>query len=402
MIEEVEQQLQHPDERHRAKSADGVHDLLLRVGDLSRDEVRARCESGRFPSRERLMTERRAVEVRVAGEARLVAVEDAVRYRDALGVPLPHGLPEALLDPVADAAGDLVLRFARTHGPFTTEAVASRFGLPPRSVAATLLRLRRAGGCCRVRSARAGAAAEWCENEVLRLIRQRSLARLRRQVEPVSAAALGRLTATWHGLPTRRRGPDALLDVVEQLQGAPIVASLLEREILPARIDGTARPTSTRCAARVRCLGRRRAARRADGRVALYLTDHLPRLLPARGPAPNSTSGAAILAHLEGKALRSSPPSTTRAAAGTRRNGGSALGPGLARPGHERRPVPRAAGLHAAADDAAAAGHGTTTAFRSRRLTPPRPKGERAGAGGPTAPRRGAPPSGPRRSPRSC
>ncbi len=239
VIEDVEAQLQHTDARYRAKSADALHDLLLRVGDLSRDEVAARAASDAVARSIRtLVRERRAVEVKIAGHARVVAVEDAARYRDALGVPLPMGLPEALLEPVADPVGDLVLRFARTHGPFTTAMVASRLGISAAAAATALARLAARGRVLQGTFTPGRTGREWCENEVLRIIRQRSLARLRHEVEPVTAAALGRLSTTWHGLLTRRRGPDALLDVVEQLQGAPLVASLLEREILPARIEG--------------------------------------------------------------------------------------------------------------------------------------------------------------------
>jgi len=302
VIDEVEGQLQHLDERYRARNADAVHDLLLRIGDLSASELVARCESEIVArAAKRLIADRRVVELRVAGEARLVAVEDVVRYRDALGAAVPQGLPETLLTPVQDAAGDLVLRYARTHGPFTTEAVAARFGLAPRTVAATLLRLQSRGRVLQGAFRPGGRGREWCESEVLRLVRQRSLARLRREVEPVSAAALGRLTVTWHGLVRRRRGLDALLDVVEQLQGAPIAASLLEREILPARVDGY-RPADldTLCGAgEVTWVGLEALGER-DGRIALYLTDHLPMLLPPRGPRPELDERARkILAHLE-------------------------------------------------------------------------------------------------------
>jgi ATP-dependent helicase Lhr and Lhr-like helicase len=301
VIEDVEAQLQHTDPRYRVKSADGLHDLLLRVGDLSREEVVARTASDAVArSVQALVRERRAIEVPIAGQKRFVAVEDAARFRDALGVPLAQGLPGTLLEPVADPLGDLVLRFARTHGPFTAEAVASRLGLSVASAGTALSRLAARGRVLQGTFTPGRTGREWCENEVLRIVRQRSLARLRHQVEPVSAAALGRLATTWHGLLTRRHGPDALLDVIEQLQGAPLVASLLEREILPARLEGYRQADlDLLCGAGevvwvgVGSLGER------DGRVALYLTDHLAGLLPPATPAePLDERGESIVAHL--------------------------------------------------------------------------------------------------------
>jgi ATP-dependent Lhr-like helicase len=299
VIDEVEQQLQHLDARYHARSADAVHDLLLRIGDLTAAEIATRCASEAVARSVRsLVAQRRLVTVRVAGQSRFIAVEDAGRYRDAIGAPLPPGLPGALLEGVADPLGDLALRYARTHGPFTAEAMAARLGIAPKAAAATLARLAARGRVLQgaFRPGRTG--REWCEADVLRQIRQRSLARLRHEVEPVSAAALGRLSVAWHGLTMPRRGPDALLDVVEQLQGAPIAASLLEREVLPARIEDYRSSDLDLLAAAgevvwvgVEPLGER------DGRIALYLTDHAGRLLPpyqglASGTDDQATSAA--------------------------------------------------------------------------------------------------------------
>ncbi|HEX7484856.1 MAG TPA: crosslink repair DNA glycosylase YcaQ family protein, partial [Vicinamibacterales bacterium] len=287
IIEEVEAQLQHTDQRYRARNADALHDLLLRIGDLTREEIGARSATDGVARAVRpLAAARRVVEIPVARRQRFIAAEDAARYRDGLGAPLPAGLPAALLEPVPDPLGDLVLRFARTHGPFTTEAVATRFGIPPGTAAAALARLAARGRVLQGTFTPGRTGREWCENDVLRVIRQRSLARLRHEVEPVSAAALGRLSMTWHGLLTRRNGPDALLDVVEQLQGAPIAASVLEREVLPARIEGY-RPSDLDLlsgAGEVVWVGVGPLGER-DGRIALYLTDHLAQLLP---PVPEA------------------------------------------------------------------------------------------------------------------
>jgi ATP-dependent Lhr-like helicase len=301
VIDEVEQQLQRLEPRYRARSRDGLHDMLLRLGDLDRDEIRRRSDTGAVArSIADLVAERRAIEVPVAGSARFVAVEDAARYRDALGAPLPLGLPESLLEPLTDPVGDLVLRYARTHGPFVAEAVAARFGLAPRAVIAALARLASRGRLVQGAFTPGRTGREWCEAEVLRTIRQRSLARLRREVEPVNAAALGRLAVTWHGVGVRRSGLDALLDVIEQLQGAPLPASLLERDILPARIDGY-RPGDLdvlATAGEVAWVGLEPLGER-DGRIAVYLADHLGKLLPPAASASDLDERAArIVEHL--------------------------------------------------------------------------------------------------------
>ncbi len=286
-IDSVERQLQGVDESRRAKSIDALHDLLLRVGDLTRAEIAARSATPEVAAGAGLLVDaRRAVDVSIGGERRLIAVEDASRYRDALGTALPQGIPEALLEPVRDPLGDLLLRFARTHAPFTTAAVAGRFGVGPAVVAGKLARLVAAGRLLEGEFRPGGLEREWCDTDVLRTLRRRSLAKLRREVEPVDAAALGRLATMWHGVQSRRQGLEAVLDAIEQLQGAAVAASILEREILPARIDDFSpeQLDTLMAAGEVTWVGVEPLGEH-DGRVALYLTDHLARLLPARAAA---------------------------------------------------------------------------------------------------------------------
>jgi len=292
-LETLEAELQYLPERLHARSTDAVHDLLLRLGDLSRQEVGARSVPGvAAPAVAELVADRRAIEVRIAGQPRLIAVEDAARYRDAVGTPLPPGLPETLLEPVADPIGDLVRRYARSHGPFVSSDLSARLALGAAVVDAALVRLRATGRVTDGEFRPGGRGREWCDAEVLRSVRQRSLAKLRQQVEPVDASALGRFLVTWHGLARPRTGLDGLLDVIEQLQGVPIVASLLERDVLPARVRfytpdmldtllGTGEVTWTG----VEPLGER------DGRIALYLTDHVSRLRPPDTLAPARNQG---------------------------------------------------------------------------------------------------------------
>jgi ATP-dependent Lhr-like helicase len=278
-VDAVERQLQQLDPAHHARTIDGVHDLLLRLGDLAAGEIAARSRVDAAEARGVLVRTRRAVAIHIGGDERLIPVEYVGRYRDALGVPLPPGLPEALLEPVPQAAQDLARRYARTHGPFTTGQFASRYALG-RSTAETMLKALAADGRLLEGEFRPGGSGrEWCEPDALQTIRRRSLARLRQQVEPVEPAVLGRLVTTWQGLVRRRAGLDALLDAVENLQGAPLAASIFESEILAARVEGYSPADLDALAAAgelVWCglepLGDR------DGRLALYLTDHLPHL----------------------------------------------------------------------------------------------------------------------------
>ncbi len=281
-IEETEEQLQCTAEGYKARSMDGVHDLLLRLGDLTRAELRARCVSDEVAdAADRLVRARRVLEVGVAGERRLLAVEDAGRLRDAVGVPLPPGLPTAFLEPVKDALLDVVRRYARTHGPFVTKEVAERYALATESVEAVLQRLVGMGRVQEGGFRPGGLNREWIEVEVLRAVRRKSLARLRKEVEPVEQRVLARLFTRWQGVVQPRRGLDALLDVIENLQGAPVPASILETEILPARVLGY-RPADLDVligAGEVVWVGLEPVGER-DGRIGLYLAERLPTLWP--------------------------------------------------------------------------------------------------------------------------
>jgi len=234
-----------------------------------------------------------------------VAVEDVARYRDVLGTPLPAGLPEALLEPVRDAAGDVVLRFARSHGPFTAEMLAERWGLGRAIADAWLTRLAESGRLIQGEFRPGGVEREWVDADVLRRLRSRSLARLRHDVEPVTADALGRFLVSWNGIGAERRGLEALLDAVEQLQGAPLPFSVLEREILPARVADyePAMLDTLMAAGEVMWAGVEPLGDR-DGRIALYLTDHMARLRPpVARRVPEGTAGreADIVAHLDSR-----------------------------------------------------------------------------------------------------
>jgi ATP-dependent Lhr-like helicase len=290
-VDDTERQLQRLDPKYKVHSVDGVHDMLIALGDLTTEEIEARIVSVDGGEALRtLIRARRVLTLRVAGDQRHVAVEDAARYRDALGVPPPPGVPEALLVPVRDPLGDLALRYARTHAPFTAADFAARYGMSADAAEHVLVRLTGENRLLEGEFNPGGSRREWTDADVLRTIRRRSLAKLRKEVEPVDQAALGRFAVSWQGLVKKRIGADALLDVIEQLQGAPLPASVLETEILAARLENydPADLDAVVAAGEVVWVGMEPLGER-DGRLALYLTDHLPRLLPQRQdarPAP--------------------------------------------------------------------------------------------------------------------
>jgi len=302
-IEEVAQCLTAD---YRARSADGIHDLCLRLGDLSREELARRVASTDLLQHvDRLIRSRRLLEVRIAGERRVIASEDAARYRDGLGIPLPPGLATALLEPVAHPVLELVRRYARTHGPFTLREAAERFGLDGAAVETALRNLAHEGRILEGGFCPGGLHREWCDAEMLRLIRRKSLARLRREVEPVEQFTLARFLTHWQGvLAPRRSGHgnlDGLLDSIDSLQGAPLPASLVETAILPARIAEYAQAglDTLIAAGEVAWAGVEPIGER-DGRIALFLTDKLTLLAQTRPQTePLSDKQAKLLSVLE-------------------------------------------------------------------------------------------------------
>ena len=238
---------------------------------------------------EALAADRRAIEVRIRGESRWIAAEEAARFRDALGVALPPGVPEAFLAPAIDALGGLLGRWARHHGPFLSREPASRWGLPEQLVEKELERMLGARTILRGEFRPGGVEREWCDPEVLRLLRRRSLARLRREIEPVEPAALARFLPAWHGVGSAAGGVDRLAEVIAQLEGLPLPASVLERDILPARVRGYSPRLLDElgAAGEVAWIGHGSLGR-DDGRIALYRPDRLPLLLPPVMGAPGA------------------------------------------------------------------------------------------------------------------
>ncbi|MDY0984860.1 ATP-dependent helicase [Microbacterium sp. CFBP9023] len=243
VIAQFEREAQRLDPERRARGLEGVADLLRMLGPMDAAEIDARLdpETGSASDHlDALIAARRAIPVTVAGTTRVAAIEDAGRLRDALGAALPTGIPVAFLEPLADPLGDLIARYARTHGPFTTDAVATRFGLGAAVARHTLQRLEHSGrltsGYFLPEASGTKNETEWCDTEVLRRLRMRSLAAIRGSVEPVSPEAYARFLPDWQHLGRPLEGLDGVLAVIEQFAGVPVPASAWESLVLPSRV----------------------------------------------------------------------------------------------------------------------------------------------------------------------
>jgi ATP-dependent Lhr-like helicase len=288
-LTDLELELQWLGER-RARNADQVHDLLRRLGDLSTAEVVARSTGDEAHVwLAGLEQQRRAVSVRIGGDQRWIAVEDVARYRDSVGAQPPRGVPDIFLADTEDALAGLLARWARTHGPFVARQPADRWSLPAALVQDTLRRLAEQGVVLLGEfSPMPGASGrEWCDPDVLRSLRRRSLARLRREVEPVPPVVLARLLPLWQGVGTEQGGLDRVLDVVAQLEGAFLPWSVYERDVLRQRVRGyQPRLLDELCAAGEVVWVGRGSLGNDDGRVALYRREQLRRLAPAVAEEP--------------------------------------------------------------------------------------------------------------------
>jgi ATP-dependent Lhr-like helicase len=290
VLEQTELELQRRAPDRRARDLEGVVDLLRLLGPLSVNEIEARATAEASPSvaawLDELTRAHRVLPARIAGDDRWAIIEDASRLRDALGVALPIGVPTAFVEPVADPVGDLVSRYARTHGPFTAVAVAERFGL---GVAVVLDSLRRLGSDRRVVEGefRPGASgSEWVDAEILRRLRSRSLAALRHEVEPVSQDTLGRFLPAWQHVSTATnrsllRGADGLLQIVDQLGGVALPASAWETLVLPVRLPDYSQAWLDELTVSGEVLWSGAGALPgSDGWVSLHLAETAPLTLP--------------------------------------------------------------------------------------------------------------------------
>ena len=347
-LEEVEADLQRVSERTRAANADGLHDVLRALGDLTTDEAQARClpvvAAGRILAD--LEKERRAVRMRIGGEERWIAAEDAGLYRDALGAVPPGGLPATFLEEVEEPLARLARRYARTHGPFTTREVSERYGL---DFGPVLRELERAGQLVRGELRPGGTEREWCDTEVLRRLRRASLATLRQEVEPAEQRALARFLPEWQGVdraPPGGAGVDRLREMLVPLQGLALAPEVWERDVLPRRV-GAYSPAwmDQLCASGELVWVGAGALGRNSGRVALLFREDARFLGPpnregrSRRPSRRTTRSASGSRAVPRSgptcwrtSARSSPPSS-------RRRSGTSPGPARSR----TTPSPRCA-----------------------------------------------------------
>ncbi len=300
VLAELEAELQFLPEDYRARDADEVHDLLRRLGDLELEELRQRSMEEPDGWLAELAAQRRAVTVRIAGQQRWIAAEDAALYRDALGVAPPAGLPDSFLLPLERPLESLCRRYARHRGPFLTDAICRRFDLRAAQVTPVLEALEAGGVLVRGEIRPGGAELEWCDAEVLRRLKRRNLARLRNEVAAVDTATLALFLPQWHGLLESRGGQERLLEVIGQLQDLPLPWSLLATTLLPRRVAGFKPDQLDMLAATgaVVWVGRGASGAR-DGRVSLYLREQVRDLLGVdRDYEPPSELHAAILERL--------------------------------------------------------------------------------------------------------
>ncbi|MFT4259141.1 ATP-dependent helicase [Microbacterium sp.] len=312
VIAQFEREVQRLDAQWRARGLEGVADLLRVLGPLDVEEATARLEgaAGARAHLDALVSARRAISVTIAGIHRYAAIEDAARLRDALGAALPTGIPLAFLEQVSDPLGDLVARHARTHGPFTTDAVATRFGIGTAVARHTLQRLEQVGRITSGYFLPAPSSGsdtdsctdrEWCDTEVLRRLRMRSLAAIRGSVEPVSPEAYARFLPDWQHLTRPLEGLDGVLTVIEQFAGVPIPASAWESLVLPSRVRdySPAMLDELTSAGEVVWVGCGALPGR-DGWISLHAADLAPFTLPESDPAqePGSDLEARLLAAL--------------------------------------------------------------------------------------------------------
>jgi ATP-dependent helicase Lhr and Lhr-like helicase len=279
IIEEVERGLQRKAAGRRIRHADDLHDALRQLGELTDEEIAARADTDASTWARQLEADRRAVRVRVAGRDAWIAIEDAGLYRDAIGTSPPGGVPAVFLAPVEQPVEALLMRWARTHGPFATAEIAARFDLVPAQADMLLQRLAAEERLLHGEFRPGGSGPEWCEPDVLRQIKRRTIAKLRGQVAPVPREVLGRFLPAWHRL-AASDPHERLEDAIIQLEGMPLGYRDLVRMILPARVRSF-RPEQLDELGAMGWLVwvGHSPLRGEDGRVILYRRERVDRLL---------------------------------------------------------------------------------------------------------------------------
>ncbi len=305
VLSQLEEELQMLDERGEVRNADGLHDMLRRLGDLSAEELQSRCTQEFEAWLPELSRAKRVASLQIAGEERWIAAEDAALYRDALGCVPPPGLPSTFLTTVPDALQQVLLRFARTHGPFVSALPAARYALDLSHTDTLLRTLEVTGVVVRGEIRPGGSEIEFCHADVLRRLKRATLAKLRNEVAAVDGATLGTFLPAWHGLAALpvAGSPDRLLEVIAQLEGLSISWSLMLDVLLPQRVPGFTADMLDMLSASgaVVWVGQGRLAG-TDGKVALYRRARVGALLTtAEDDTDLDEVATAILAQLKAR-----------------------------------------------------------------------------------------------------
>ena len=312
VIARTEAELQRLVPERHARDAEDLLDLVRTLGPLSLAEIAERtAPEAREEVRswlEALAAQRQVIAVRIAGEDRWADAQDAARLRDALGVAVPPGLPATFLEPVADPLGDLVVRWSRTHTPYRPEALSGRLGIGTAVLGDAVRRLVAAGRLVEgaLRPLAPGDdtdGPDLCDAEILRMLRRRSLAALRQEVEPVVQQTYTRFLPTWQSVGSLR-GVDGVHRAVEQLAGARLPASSLESLVLPARVRDYAPAMLDELMTAGEVVWQGHGSLPGDdGWISLHLSDTAPLTLsppdPAGGDAPGE-GAAQVLDLLSG------------------------------------------------------------------------------------------------------
>jgi len=309
-LHQVQDDLQHRSDRTRAETRDALADVLRRLGDLTAEEVRDRVLAGIDSDAmlQALVDERRAIRLRIGGEPRWVAADDAGLYRDALGASPPGGLPDVFTADVPDALATLLARYARTHGPFTTAEVRARYGIGVGGIEFVLQRLERDDLLVRgeLRPGGRPGQPEWCDPQVLRRLRRASLAALRKEIEPADQRALAAFLPSWQGVdrhPSAGAGIDRLREVLVPLQGLALPAEVWERDVLPRRTGAySATWLDQLCASGEVVWAGAGTLGRTTGRVALYFREDAEAIgrAPFKGEPPAEPEHDLIRERLRG------------------------------------------------------------------------------------------------------
>ncbi|MGP5035414.1 ATP-dependent helicase [Brachybacterium alimentarium] len=289
VIAEVESRLQGLTAERALRGAEQIADVLRRLGPLTPEDLALRTAEGVELNTElaRLHDSRRILTVRIAGREHVAAIEDAGLLRDALGVALPPGVPDAHLAEVDRAVAQLLSRWARGRGPFPASSPVEAFGLAPGVARGALEQLTAERVLQQGEFTPGREGEEWVDAEVLRRIRRASLAASRREIAPVPGPVYARFLGQWQHLVGRRRdgrreraawtGRDGLLSVVDQLAGVSLPLSAWESQVLPVRLPDLTSATvdAAFAAGELVWTGHGRLGA-DDGWIRLHLADALP------------------------------------------------------------------------------------------------------------------------------